>query len=191
MYSGLQEWLFHFHLGYWRICRQAIIDHEENLTAVEQKFLQHDKSVQFTCLHKLSMADEDDLTSFSIAGGAIASILLSIGLMQFICVVDDEMNTRLKPTSEGEPSKYKSYYGSSFLLTAMSFMLLQLCALNELHVFLQLYSASEDKLKIVPGLNRLLQKSTARLKPLFFIPEESDFAVNSLQLNSGDAPWKN
>ncbi|CDW53387.1 hypothetical protein TTRE_0000165101 [Trichuris trichiura] len=114
-----------------------------------------------------------------ITADSILGILLSIGLMQFICVVDDEMNTRLKPTTEGEPSKYKSYYGNYFHEEAF------------LHVFLQLFSASEDKLKIVPGLNRLLQKSTARLKPLFFIPEEPDFAVNSLQLNSGDAPWKN
>uniref|UniRef100_A0A5S6QNS2 Uncharacterized protein n=1 Tax=Trichuris muris TaxID=70415 RepID=A0A5S6QNS2_TRIMR len=234
-FGELKELLFHFHLGYWRICRQAIVDPEGNLTAAEQRYLENDKSVQFTCLHKLSTPEEDDLTSFSIAGGAIGSrmllmlflhftallltsvgfifavngylhsnkkcitaavvhvmagILLSICIMQFICIVDDEMNTRLKPTSEGEPSKYKSYYGSCFLLTAMSFVLLQLCALNELNIFLELFSSSEEKVKIVPGLSRLLQKSTARLKPLFFIPDESELA-SQLHLNPDGPSWKN
>lgn len=34
-----------------------------------------------------------------------------MGVLQFVCVVDDEMAPRMKPNAAGEPSKFKFQYG--------------------------------------------------------------------------------
>lgn len=36
---------------------------------------------------------------------------MCVAVMQYVCVVDDEMAPRMKPTPEGEDSPYKFYYG--------------------------------------------------------------------------------
>lgn len=41
---------------------------------------------------------------------------MSIAVMQYICVVDDEMAPKMKNTPEGDTSKYKSFYGTYALI---------------------------------------------------------------------------
>ncbi|KRX83150.1 Glucose-induced degradation protein 4 -like protein [Trichinella sp. T6] len=103
-----------------------------------------------------------------------AGICISVCIMQFVCVVEDEMSARVKPTAEGEPSKYKSYYGISFFLIATCFVLLQISTLAELKIFLLPYSSTNDTLVIVPGLKRRLMTSIRQPAPLFYIPQDVD-----------------
>ncbi|KAL1243130.1 Voltage-dependent calcium channel gamma-5 subunit [Trichinella spiralis] len=103
-----------------------------------------------------------------------AGICISVCIMQFVCVVEDEMSARVKPTAEGEPSKYKSYYGISFFLIATCFVLLQISILAELKIFLLPYSSTNDTLVIVPGLKRRLMTSIRQPAPLFYIPQDVD-----------------
>ncbi|KRZ45937.1 Glucose-induced degradation protein 4 -like protein, partial [Trichinella pseudospiralis] len=103
-----------------------------------------------------------------------AGICISVCIMQFVCVVEDEMSARVKPTAEGEPSKYKSYYGISFFLIATCFVLLHISTLAELKIFLLPYNSTNDMLLIVPGLKRRLMASVRQPAPLFYIPQDAD-----------------
>lgn len=48
---------------------------------------------------------------FYIMGG----LFIFVAVLQFICAVDDEMNTRMKPTLAGEPSRFNFRYGDHCL----------------------------------------------------------------------------
>jgi hypothetical protein len=42
-----------------------------------------------------------------------SGLIVCVAVLQFICVVDDEMTPRKKPNASGEQSKYSFEYGSS------------------------------------------------------------------------------
>lgn len=41
----------------------------------------------------------------------ISALFIFVAVLQFICAVDDEMNSRMKPTLAGEPSHFDFRYG--------------------------------------------------------------------------------
>ena len=56
-----------------------------------------------------------------------SGLVVLIGVLQVICVVDDEMAPRMKPNAAGEPSAFSFRYGISFMAAALSFLPVQLC----------------------------------------------------------------
>ncbi|KAF7635525.1 hypothetical protein Mgra_00005067 [Meloidogyne graminicola] len=54
-------------------------------------------------------------------------LIIFIGVLQVICIVDDEMAPRMKPNAAGEPSVFTFHYGFSFFTAALSFLPVQLC----------------------------------------------------------------
>ena len=65
----------------------------------------------------------ENLEEISISLG----LVVLIGVLQVICVVDDEMAPRMKPNAAGEPSAFSFRYGISFMAAALSFLPVQLC----------------------------------------------------------------
>lgn len=103
---------------------------------------------------------------------------MSVAVMQYICVVDDEMAPKMKQTPEGESSKYRFDYGKcesvnaipslwsfrrlsgwSYVAASMSFMCIETCALVELLLFLRRFPSLEDKMVIVPGLKDKIRRA--------------------------------
>uniref|UniRef100_A0A915HWF0 Odorant receptor n=1 Tax=Romanomermis culicivorax TaxID=13658 RepID=A0A915HWF0_ROMCU len=102
------------------------------------------------------------------------SILMSVAVLQYVCVVDDEMGTMMKKTPEGDDPLYKFDYGYacytihdalqcaitwSFIAASLSFLCIEGSALIELLLFLRRYPTLEDKMKIVPGLQDKVQRA--------------------------------
>lgn len=104
-----------------------------------------------------------------------------VGVLQFVCVVDDELAPRMKPNAAGEPSKFSFVYGNQFFLrlyfiqilinngkvlivdfmiftgysfffTSLSFLPLQMCACCHAFLYFRRFPTALDKMKIVPGL---------------------------------------
>lgn len=93
-------------------------------------------------------------------------IVVLIGILQIICIVDDEMYPRMKPNTAGEPSGFTFYYGTlglklinilgfSFLTTALSFLPIQLCIYFQTMNFFKRFPKPMDKCDVIPGLIEL------------------------------------
>lgn len=97
------------------------------------------------------------------------------GVLQVICVVDDEMYPRMKPNASGEPSTFAFHYGNlseegifpndshcfnyfiglSFLAAAFSFLPIQVCIYLQTSAFFSRFRNPVDKARVVPGLSKL------------------------------------
>lgn len=53
----------------------------------------------------------DKYTLFAAIAYIISGLFIFVAVLQFICAVDDEMNSRMKPAMTGEPSKFNFHYG--------------------------------------------------------------------------------
>ncbi|VDM98493.1 unnamed protein product [Thelazia callipaeda] len=73
-------------------------------------------------------------------------LVVLVGVLQFVCVVDDELAPRMKPNAAGEPSKFRY----SFFFTSLSFLPLQLCACCHAFLYFRRFPTALDKMKIVP-----------------------------------------
>uniref|UniRef100_A0A915DAU5 Uncharacterized protein n=1 Tax=Ditylenchus dipsaci TaxID=166011 RepID=A0A915DAU5_9BILA len=91
---------------------------------------------------------------FYVLGG----LTLLVGILQFICIVDDEMYPRMKPTAGGEPSAFSFRYGYSFMAAALSFLPIQICIYLQTSAYFNRYKSPNQKAKVVPGLSELLQQ---------------------------------
>ncbi|VDD90928.1 unnamed protein product [Enterobius vermicularis] len=77
-----------------------------------------------------------------------------VSVLQFICIVDDELGHRMKPTAFGEASKFSYHYGYSFYFSSLSFLPLQMCICFHAFLYFRRFPNAIDKMKIVPGLQR-------------------------------------
>ncbi|VDP01569.1 unnamed protein product [Soboliphyme baturini] len=160
-----KEVLFIYNAGYWWICREPYGDGFDNSSTLG--FLEGSEyemqlavilHIVSLCLTTSSVAlsffgflRKDIRTLIASMTYILSGIIISMSVLQFICVLEDEMNTRVKPTPEGEPSKYRSYYGWSFVLASCSFIFIQVCALIELLIYLRRYNTIEEKLVLNDG----------------------------------------
>ncbi|MCP9266400.1 Voltage-dependent calcium channel gamma-5 subunit [Dirofilaria immitis] len=85
-------------------------------------------------------------------------LVVLVGVLQFVCVVDDELAPRMKPNAAGEPSKFSFVYGYSFFFTSLSFLPLQMCACCHAFLYFRRFPTALDKMKIVPGLEAQLRR---------------------------------
>lgn len=76
-------------------------------------------------------------------------------MLQFVSIVDDEMQPRMRPNAAGDPSTFKYSYGLPFTFSALSFIPVQLCIYLQTNIFFTRYPSPEDKTKAVPGLRNL------------------------------------
>ncbi|VDN56372.1 unnamed protein product [Dracunculus medinensis] len=84
-----------------------------------------------------------------ICGG----LIILMGVLQFVCVVDDEMAPRMKPNAAGEPSKFKFQYGDV-----------------------------SDKIKVIPGLaahvrHTQMEKALLGVQMPEAMKRESEYAI--------------
>lgn len=97
----------------------------------------------------------------------LLGLVILIGLLQIICIVDDEMYPRMKSNTAGEPSGFSFHYGLfkfkfkkvtlgfSFLTTALSFLPIQLCIYFQTMSFFKRFPKPIEKCNIIPGLSEL------------------------------------
>ncbi|KAK0396935.1 hypothetical protein QR680_001917 [Steinernema hermaphroditum] len=78
-----------------------------------------------------------------ICGG----LTVAVAVLQFVCIVDDELSPRMKPNAAGEPSKFNFRYGLSFFLSALSFLPVQLCAYFNAYLYFRRYPTPFDKVQ--------------------------------------------
>lgn len=120
----------------------------------------------------------------------LAGLVISIAVLQVICVVDDEMVPRMKPNAAGEVSKYSFTYGKgavqlvtcmqninsgvSFMSTALSFIPIQVCIYLQTTIYFNRYASPTDKSRIVPGLSTLCNIASCST---VFIPTSASSSV--------------
>uniref|UniRef100_A0A915PSK2 Uncharacterized protein n=1 Tax=Setaria digitata TaxID=48799 RepID=A0A915PSK2_9BILA len=85
-------------------------------------------------------------------------LVVLVGVLQFVCIVDDELAPRMKPNAAGEPSKFSFVYGYSFFFTSLSFLPLQMCACCHAFLYFRRFPTALDKMKIIPGLEAQLRR---------------------------------
>ncbi|KAL3073187.1 hypothetical protein niasHT_035463 [Heterodera trifolii] len=85
-------------------------------------------------------------------------LVVLVGVLQVICIVDDEMAPRMKPNAAGEPSAFSFHYGLSFLSAALSFLPMQLCVWLEITTFFRRFSSPLERTRVIPGLSELLSQ---------------------------------
>lgn len=85
----------------------------------------------------------------------LGGLTLSMAVLQFVSIVDDEMQPRMKPKGTGEPSSFSYTYGIPFTIAALSFMPVQLCVYLQIQIYFKRYPSPETKTKVVPGLQIL------------------------------------
>ncbi|CAG9537214.1 unnamed protein product [Cercopithifilaria johnstoni] len=85
-------------------------------------------------------------------------LVVLVGVLQFVCVVDDELAPRMKPNAAGEPSKFSFVYGFSFFFASLSFLPLQMCACCHAFLYFRRFPTVLDKIKIIPGLEAQLRR---------------------------------
>ncbi|MFH4973626.1 hypothetical protein AB6A40_000335 [Gnathostoma spinigerum] len=90
-----------------------------------------------------------------ICGG----LVILMGVLQFVCVVDDELAPRMKPNAAGEPSKFTFRYGYSFFFSALSFLPLQMCACFNAFLYFRRYPSAVEKMNVVPGLEAKIRRA--------------------------------
>uniref|UniRef100_A0A914GQ88 Uncharacterized protein n=1 Tax=Globodera rostochiensis TaxID=31243 RepID=A0A914GQ88_GLORO len=83
-------------------------------------------------------------------------LVVLVGVLQVICIVDDEMAARMKPNAAGEPSAFSFHYGLSFLSAALSFLPMQFCVWLEITTFFRRFTSPLEKTRAIPGLSELL-----------------------------------
>ncbi|KAI1726019.1 voltage-dependent calcium channel gamma-7 subunit [Ditylenchus destructor] len=91
---------------------------------------------------------------FYVLGG----LAVLIGMLQMICIVDDEMYPRMKPNSAGEPSVFSFKYGYSLMAAALSFLPIQICVYLQTSAYFNRFPKPHQKAIAVPGLSELLQQ---------------------------------
>uniref|UniRef100_A0A914CBS1 Uncharacterized protein n=1 Tax=Acrobeloides nanus TaxID=290746 RepID=A0A914CBS1_9BILA len=104
----------------------------------------------------------------------LGGIVVSMSVLQFICIVDDEMHPRMKPNAAGEPSKFNYKYGISFLSAALCFLPVQLCVYLQTYGYFRRYPTPLSKAVVVPGLRELLSHAQKRNR----IPLPGTYAFN-------------
>ncbi|TMS36537.1 hypothetical protein L596_003680 [Steinernema carpocapsae] len=83
-----------------------------------------------------------------ICGG----LVVAVAVLQFVCIVDDELSPRMKPNAAGEPSKFSFRYGTSFFLSALAFLPVQMCAYFNAYLYFRRYPTPFEKVQVIPGL---------------------------------------
>lgn len=76
---------------------------------------------------------------FYILGGKIKKffykmlylgLIVLVGILQIICIVDDEMYPRMKPNTAGEPSGFNFHYGNLNKIFFLLFLILKFALFN-------------------------------------------------------------
>lgn len=88
---------------------------------------------------------------FYIFGG----LTVSMSVLQYVSIVDDEMQPRMKPNAAGEPSSFTYHYQYPFTMSALSFIPVQICIYLQTQMYFSRYPRPDDKTKAVPGLDYL------------------------------------
>uniref|UniRef100_A0A7E4W5R7 Claudin n=1 Tax=Panagrellus redivivus TaxID=6233 RepID=A0A7E4W5R7_PANRE len=108
----------------------------------------------------------------------IGGLTVAMAILQFVCVVDDEMAPRMKLNAAGEPSLFAFCYGYAFLAAALSFMPTQLCVYLQTQIYFGRYPSPQDKSEIVPGLDDLLAE--VKIKERYSLRRQTGSVARSM-----------
>ncbi|KHN88696.1 Voltage-dependent calcium channel gamma-5 subunit [Toxocara canis] len=111
------------------------------------------------CLGALGHIKRNSRTLLSAILYICGGLVVLMGVLQFVCVVDDELAPRMKPNAAGEPSKFTFQYGYSFFFSSLSFLPLQMCACFHAFLYFRRYPTAIDKMKVVPGLEAKMRRA--------------------------------
>uniref|UniRef100_A0A0N4ZIC2 Uncharacterized protein n=1 Tax=Parastrongyloides trichosuri TaxID=131310 RepID=A0A0N4ZIC2_PARTI len=94
----------------------------------------------------------------------IGSLSVAAAVLQVVCIVDDEMSSRIKPNAAGELSLYSFKYNWGFFMSALSFLPFQACVYCQVVLFMRRFKSLDDIQKVVPGLLRMVSKKVPNRK---------------------------
>lgn len=106
----------------------------------------------------IGFAERDCRTLLASMIYTCGGFFILVSVLQFICIVDDEMGHRMKPTAFGEASKYSYRYGYSFYFSSLSFLPLQMCICFHAFLYFRRFPNAVDTMKIVPGLQQRINE---------------------------------
>uniref|UniRef100_A0A0K0EER0 Uncharacterized protein n=1 Tax=Strongyloides stercoralis TaxID=6248 RepID=A0A0K0EER0_STRER len=94
----------------------------------------------------------------------IGSLSVAVAVLQVVCIVDDEMSSRIKPNAAGELSLYSFKYNWGFFTSALSFLPFQVCIYCQVVLYMRRFKNLNDIQKVVPGLLRMVSKKIPNRK---------------------------
>uniref|UniRef100_A0A0K0F8Z1 Uncharacterized protein n=1 Tax=Strongyloides venezuelensis TaxID=75913 RepID=A0A0K0F8Z1_STRVS len=94
----------------------------------------------------------------------VGSLSVAAAVLQVVCIVDDEMSSRIKPNAAGELPLYSFKYNWGFFTSALSFLPFQACIYCQVVLYMRRFKNLNDIQKIVPGLLRMVSEKIPNRK---------------------------
>ncbi|KAJ8319351.1 hypothetical protein KUTeg_004442 [Tegillarca granosa] len=91
----------------------------------------------------------------------LSGLSVAVGIILYISAINDEVGHRLSKKSDDKDSTFSYSYGWSFYFAGLSFLFSMLTAVTLVSLYLQRNSKTEDMIKIIPGLEDLLEVETS------------------------------
>lgn len=111
---------------------------------------------------------QDIKTLISAVIYILAGLSLAVGLILYISVINDEVGHRMKEKDKEEGS-FSYTYGWSFYFAGTAFLCAMLSAVIHVSLYLQRNSRKEEMVRVIPGLDELLESDTGTANPTVII----------------------
>ncbi|XP_060063473.1 voltage-dependent calcium channel gamma-7 subunit-like [Ylistrum balloti] len=111
---------------------------------------------------------QDIKTLISAVIYILAGLSLAVGLILYISVINDEVGHRMKEKDK-EESSFSYTYGWSFYFAGTAFLCAMLSAVIHVSLYLQRNSRKEEMVRVIPGLDELLESDTGTANPTVII----------------------
>uniref|UniRef100_A0AC35TYY4 Uncharacterized protein n=1 Tax=Rhabditophanes sp. KR3021 TaxID=114890 RepID=A0AC35TYY4_9BILA len=85
----------------------------------------------------------------------VGAIIVTMSVLNVVCIVDDEMSSRIKPNAAGEMSLYRFSYAWGFFSSALSFLPFQVCTYIQVALYLRQFQSLDQIEKVVPQLSHI------------------------------------
>lgn len=88
-------------------------------------------------------------------------LAVAVGIILYISAINDEVGHRLSKKSDDKDAMFTYNYGWSFYFAGLSFLFSMLTAVTLVSLYLQRNAKTEDMIRIIPGLEDLLEVETS------------------------------